>query len=117
MSSGSDSDDGGVRSGPLAARVGLDERSIAEQRAFFELGEADAAALQALRSSAEVAVDGIVERFYDHLLAFPELREILEREPGRVDRLKRLQRAYFLSLTDGVVDDAYVESRLRVGNA
>src|SRR5262249_11555824 len=103
MSSESDSSDGGARSGPLARRVGLDDRSIAEQRAFFELGETDAAALQALRSSAEVAVDGIVDRFYEHLLAFPELRDILEREPGRIDRLKRLQRAYFLSLTEGVV--------------
>jgi signal transduction histidine kinase len=58
-----------------------------------------------------------VERFYDHLLAFPPLRELLEREPGRIERLRALQRAYFLSLTDGALDDAYVESRLRVGNA
>src|SRR5262245_4069174 len=116
MSSGSDSADGGGRK-RLAPRVGLDAAGIAQQRAFFELDERDEALLRALRPSAEASVDGIVEAFYEHLLAFPELRELLEREPGRIDRLKVLQRAYFLSLTDGAFDDAYVEGRLRVGNA
>jgi len=116
MSSRSDTSDGRQPPGPLARSVGLDAAALAEQRAFFELGETDAAALRALRPTAEASVDGVVGRFYEHLLAFPELREILEREPGRLDRLKTLQRNYFLSLTDGEVDDAYVESRLQVGN-
>jgi len=116
MSSGSDSDERGDRAGRLAPRVDLDEAGIAEQRAFFELGDADGAALRALRPSAEASVDGIVEEFYRHLLAVPVLRELLESEPGRIERLKGLQRAYFLSLTDGSFDDTYVESRLRVGN-
>ena len=114
MSSASNrSDDGGL--GELARRVGLDQRTLEEQRAFFELSEADTAALRLLRPHAEAGVDAIVDRFYDHLLAFPELREILGREAGRIDRLKMLQRLYFLSLTDGEFDEAYVESRLRVG--
>ena len=116
MSSGSDRGDGG-RDARWAQRVRLDDRTLAEQLAFFELGETDGAALQALRPYAEASVEGIVERFYAHLLAFPELRELLGREPGRVDRLKKLQQSYFLSLTDGTFDEAYVESRLRVGNA
>ena len=101
---------------PLARGVGLDAAALAQQRAFFELGETDAAALRAMRPIAEASVEDVVARFYEHILAFPELREILEREPGRLDRLKALQRSYFLSLTDGEVDDAYVESRLQVGN-
>jgi signal transduction histidine kinase len=117
MSSTSNRNEGRGAAAVLARRVGLDERTLAEQRAFFELGEVDGAALRSLRPFAEAGVDGIVDRFYDHLLAFPELRELLGREAGRIDRLKTLQRAYFLSLTDGSFDDAYVESRLRVGNA
>jgi signal transduction histidine kinase len=108
-----DRDDG---RGSLARRVGLDEARIAEQLKFFELGEADEATLRALRPFAEASVDAIVEEFYRHLLAFPELREMLESVPGRIEHLKGLQRAYFLSLTDGSFDDSYVESRLRVGN-
>ncbi len=117
MSSRSDRGDSGDASSRLATRIGLDAQQIAEQRAFFEFGEADGAALRAMRPHAAASVDGLVDRFYEHLLAFPELRDLLEREPGRIDRLKGLQRSYFLSLMDGVLDDAYVESRLRVGNA
>ena len=116
MSSGSDSGDRGDRPARLAPRVGLDDAGVAEQLAFFELADADAALLAAMRPSAEASVDGIVDAFYRHLLALPALRELLEREPGRIARLKGLQRAYFLSLTGGSFDDAYVESRLRVGN-
>jgi signal transduction histidine kinase len=116
MSSGSDTPSGPTE-GRLAPRVGLDDATLVEQRAFFELGPEDERLLQALRPTAESSVDGIVEQFYEHLLAFPELRDILVRDPGRIERLKRLQRAYFLTLTEGVVDDAYVESRLRIGNA
>ena len=101
MSSGSGSDDPGRRT----------------RLAFFELGERDAETLRALQPLAERTVDGIVERFYEHLLAFPELKALLEEEPGRIDRLKGLQRAYFLSLTEGQWDEAYIQSRLRVGNA
>ncbi|MGH7893435.1 MAG: ATP-binding protein, partial [Candidatus Binatia bacterium] len=49
-------------------------------------------------------------------LRFPELERLLDAEPGRVDRLRGLQRAYFLSLTDASFDTGYFESRLRIGN-
>ena len=108
MSSGSDSSSRDDATGTFASRVGLDEAAVAEQRAFFGIAEADGAALAALRPFAEASVDGIVDEFYRHLLAFPPLRELLEREPGRIERLKGTQRSYFLSLMAGVFDDAYV---------
>jgi signal transduction histidine kinase len=113
----SESDSRRPDAGPLAPGVGLDADAVAQQRAFFELAAGDDAALHTLRPIAEASVDALVEEFYAHLLAFPTLRELLEREPNRIERLKALQRAYFLSLTGGVLDDEYVESRLRVGNA
>jgi signal transduction histidine kinase len=117
MSSGSDPPDRTRLATSLGPLVGLDDDAIARQLAFFQLDATDERLLQSLRPGAEASVDGIVDEFYRHLLAFPELREILEREPGRIDRLKKLQRSYFLSLTDGRLDAAYVESRLQVGNA
>jgi len=101
----------------LAALVGLDAERQRETRAFFELGAGDVEALRAMRPLAAAAVDGIVEAFYAHLLAFPHTRELLEAEPGRIERLKAMQRAHFLSITDGTFDEQYTESRLRVGNA
>jgi signal transduction histidine kinase len=41
---------------------------------------------------------------------------LLHQEPGRLERLKAMQRAYFLELTEGRLDDEYFETRLRVGD-
>ena len=118
MSSASGSGDGGAdRRDDLARRVGLDGPRQDEIQRFFDLGPADTAVLRDLRPLAQASVDDVVRRFYDHLLRFPDLRELLEREPDRITRLQALQREYFLSITDGTFDDTYVESRLRVGNA
>jgi signal transduction histidine kinase len=115
MSSASGSADGDPT--PLASRVGLDDARLAEMRAFFELGAEATRLLQSVRPVAEEAVDGIVEDFYAHLLRFAPLRKLLEAETGRIAHLKTVQRAYFLSMAEAGFDDAYVESRLRVGNA
>lgn len=89
----------------------------AERLAFFGLDEADAERLRALAPLARAHVDGIVAEFYEHLLAFPDLRALLLAEPGRLERLKSKQRDYFLSLTSGRFDEEYFASRLRVGHA
>ncbi|MFN8545824.1 MAG: protoglobin domain-containing protein [Candidatus Binatia bacterium] len=116
MSSASGSGDRPGRS-LLSDAVGLDEAQRAEQLAFFELGPEDAAALVTLRPLAERAADEVVEQFYAHLQRFPELETLLRAVPGRIERLKDVQRDYFLSLTDGRLDADYFESRLRVGDA
>lgn len=112
MSSASDSDRP-RRRGP----VGLDPAQQAELLAFFALGPDDARVLRDYHDTAEASVDSVVAEFYAHLLAFPDLERLLRAEPDRIDRLKELQRAYFLSLTDGRFDADYFESRLRVGDA
>jgi signal transduction histidine kinase len=120
MSSESNSGDGpgAPRPGqPLGEATGLGDAHRAERLAFFELDPDDAAALQASRPLAETTVDQIVADFYAHLLRFPELERLLTAEPGRIAKLQGLQRAYFLSLSDGRFDADYVESRLRVGDA
>jgi signal transduction histidine kinase len=113
MSSGSNSDD----AGPLRAAVGLDAAHREQQLEFFQLGPEDDRVLQAQHELARQTVDGIVAEFYDHLLSFPPLAELLRAEPDRIARLRPLQRAHFMSLFEGAVDEAYFESRLRVGDA
>ena len=113
MSSGSRSTDP-----PEPPRApGFDAPHRAEQLAFFDIGPADTAALGGYHALAEGTVDRIVEDFYAHLLHFPELAQFLHAEPGRLERLKGLQRAYFLQLSEGRFDADYFESRLRVGHA
>lgn len=111
MSSGSND---GTRD-PLSANA-LDAAGRAGRLDFFALTAEDEALLRAMKPLAEGTVDGIVTDFYEHLLRFPPLAQLLREVPGRIERLKAQQRAYFLSLTDGHVDEEYFESRLRIGN-
>ena len=121
MSSESNSDRPGGKPG-LAGQLlheltGLADERRAERLAFFDIGPADTSELGAYRPLAEKSVDGIVTQFYEHLLRFPELETLLRAEPGRIERLQELQRAYFLGLSEGRFDAEYFESRLRVGDA
>jgi signal transduction histidine kinase len=117
MSSESHSSDPPARSPVLRELTGLDAAQQAERLAYFGLGPADRQALRDLAPLARRTVDGIVAEFYEHLLRFPELTALLRAEPERLERLKEKQRAYFLELTEGRLDEEYFESRLRVGDA
>jgi signal transduction histidine kinase len=99
----------------LLGQAGLDEASRKERLAFLGLGPEDEAHLAEIRDFARDHVDEIVEAFYAHLLSFDATRRILG-GPGRIARLKRTLREYFLRMTEGRFDADYFESRLRVGD-
>jgi signal transduction histidine kinase len=103
--------------GPLRSAVGLDSTHLEEQLSFFQIGPDDDRVLHAQHDVARKTVDEIVAAFYDHLLSFPPLADLLRAEPDRIARLQPLQRAHFMSLFEGSVDEGYFESRLRVGDA
>ncbi|HEY2386277.1 MAG TPA: protoglobin domain-containing protein [Candidatus Binatia bacterium] len=105
-----------MASGDLLAQAGLDETSRARRLAFLGFGPEDEARLEELRAFAEDNVDGIVEDFYRHLIAFEETRRVLGGDE-QIARLKVLQRDYFLRMLEGDFDLRYFESRLRVGAA
>jgi signal transduction histidine kinase len=105
-----------MASGDLLAQAGFDEASRARRLTFLGFGPEDEARLAELRAFAEDNVDGIVEDFYRHLMAFEETRRVLGGDE-QITRLKGLQRAYFLRMLEGAFDLAYFESRLRVGAA
>ncbi len=94
----------------------LDEAELRSRRAFYEIADEDLERLAGLRAQVENWTDGIVEDFYALLIGHPETRAILH-DRAQVERLKRLQRDYFLGLFAGRCDLAYVEDRLRVGAA
>src|SRR5262245_43098844 len=117
MSSGSRSTEPPPPLSLLRELTGIDAEQQAERLAYFDLGPPDREILRKLAPFASQRVDDIVAQFYEHLLRFPELEALLHEEPGRLERLKGLQRAYFLDITEGRFDDQYFETRLRVGDA
>lgn len=100
----------------LLGRTEVDEAARARRLAFLDFASDDANNLAELRAFAVANVDGIVDDFYRHLLAFEETRRLLDSDE-RIARLKALQRAYFLRMFDADFGRDYFESRLRVGAA
>ncbi len=83
---------------------------------FLGITEEDRSLLGAQAEFVESIADGMVDVFYRRILSFPETLRFLE-DPALVVRLKAAQRAHFIQLCTGPYDEAYFESRLRVGLA
>ena len=61
-------------------------------------------------------VTKFVEDFYKHLLHFQETKKLLD-QSGSLERLKKTQTQYFLSLFQGKYSRDYFEQRLKIGLA
>lgn len=59
-------------------------------------------------------VNEVVDRFYDNVGLYPEMVALMKKF-SNVDRLKGTQREYWLSLADGVIDEAFIENRIKIG--
>ena len=59
-------------------------------------------------------IDRVVDRFYEWLPQQPEFNVFFSSQ-DTVDRVKRLQKAYWAGFFSGVVDQRYVDYRIRIG--
>ncbi|ASS65548.1 MULTISPECIES: globin-coupled sensor protein [unclassified Paenibacillus] len=84
------------------------------QLQFIGLKQEDLNLLQGSRAVFERIVDRLVDSLYGQIAAKPELKTIIEAH-STLERLKATQRTYFLSMTDGTIDEAYFNNRLLVG--
>lgn len=84
------------------------------RKRFCRFSDEDAALLAELRPTFERHADEIVEQFYEHLTEYDTLHVLLSDAPT-VERLKRMQREYMVSLTLGTYDEDYFRSRFRIG--
>ena len=105
--------------GTQAARSLCDQLQITAEElqtrlAFLSFGAQDGRNLVEIRDVISSCVDELIGAFYDHLLQFEELREILS-DPKLVERLKGSQRQYLLSLGQSADCVEYAEGRLRIG--
>lgn len=88
----------------------------ARRLAFLGFAEEDRLLLEALRPQLEKEADRFVDAFYDHLESFEETRRLLADEAVK-RRVRITQREYLLSLAGPVIDDAFIQQRLRIGEA
>jgi signal transduction histidine kinase len=94
----------------------FDANTWEEIKEFLDFREEDAERLRAARAQYETELQGIVERFYEHLKANPATSTLLS-SPQVVERLKEQQRRYLLSLSGGEYGEAYLAERMRIGLA
>jgi len=92
----------------------LSESEIEARKAFLEFGAADVEKLKNLRPLAQRYAGPVIEDFYKLLLAHEPTRAFLK-APGVLERVKQLQKEYFLGLTGGEYGRDYIENRLRIG--
>jgi rsbT co-antagonist protein RsbR len=100
--------------GSLRQEMALDAAEIARRKEFLELREEDVERLMGLNELAERYADEVIAQFYKHLLSFDEGRDYFS-NPATLEHVRRMQRGYFLRLTQGDYDLAYIEDRLRIG--
>lgn len=84
------------------------------QLAYLDITQADLQLMSAQRDLFLAQAGEVVENFYQRLLGFSYLKELIDRN-STVEKLKSVQKEYFISLTDAAIDDNYIKRRLIIG--
>jgi signal transduction histidine kinase len=84
------------------------------RKSFLLLTEEDEQKLKLIQPLIDRCVDELVEAFYQHLLGFSETRRLLT-DQLITTRLMDAQKAYLRSLISGPYDQAYRDSRFKIG--
>ena len=94
--------------------LAVSDPEIAKRLQFIGLTARDLGTIATWREPCEHALDGLIDRFYAHILALPDTKAILDRHTT-VERQRGLVTPYLRTLFTGTIDDAYVAYRRRVG--
>ena len=92
----------------------FDETSRNQRLTFLEFDDRDVELLRDLESVFRERLDEISRRFYEHMLAFEETRQVFKDE-AMIHRLIEAQQAYLMQAVQGPYDAAYFERRWRIG--
>jgi rsbT co-antagonist protein RsbR len=92
----------------------IDDDEVNRRKEFLEFRDDDVATLGSLNEIARKYADPVIDDFYRHFLAHEDTRAFF-RDPKVLERVKRLQKEYFLRLTEGDYGPEYVANRLRIG--
>jgi Protoglobin len=81
---------------------------------WMDFSEDDMAVLREVKDLARGYADEVIDELYQHFLGHPETRKFFE-DPQTLDYVKRMQREYFLRLTEGPYERDYMADRLKIG--
>lgn len=98
----------------LIGATQLTDVEIAQRKEFLEFGDEDTEQLLGMDTLAQGYADPVIESFYRHLLSSEET-QVFFKDPQVLERVKRMQKEYFLRLTQGNYGRAYVEDRIKIG--
>lgn len=98
----------------LLKSLNINEDEIRNRKQFLQFGDDDVERLKGINEVAQAYATEVIEDFYEHLLSFEETRTFFN-DPNLLARVKSAQKEYFLRLTQGNYDAAYIENRLKVG--
>ena len=88
---------------------------ILRRKEWLEFTEDDVRNLGELNDIAQGYADELIKLLNNHFKKFGESSEIFD-NPDVLNRVKILQKEYFLRLTQGNYDSKYIEERLNVGS-
>ena len=100
----------------LIDKFDMDEKERANRLRFLDFTPEDARRLQSVHETAKKYAQEVIDKLYEHILGFEDTREFFT-NPAVLERVKELQKRYFIELTEGRTDAGYFENRLRVGDA
>ncbi len=98
----------------LTESMGITDDEIKRRKQWLAFTDADEKRLEKLNKLAEQYADPMIEDLYKHFLSVDETRGFFN-DRQTLERVKGLQKAYFLRLTRGNYGRQYIEERLNVG--
>jgi rsbT co-antagonist protein RsbR len=97
-----------------AEMAAITAEELEQRLKFLELGAADEERLTSVNDLARRYADSVIDDFYQHLLSFEDASAFFANSQT-LERVKNMQKEYFLRLTQGNYDLAYSQNRLRIG--
>mgnify|MGYP003816839643 CR=1 FL=1 len=89
---------------------------LEKQLNMIRLTTEDLAVAQSLKPSIESHIEEIVSSFYKNMENVPELMRIIE-ENSSVERLKKTLRIHVIDMFSGVIDQDFIDKRIRIAYA
>jgi rsbT co-antagonist protein RsbR len=103
-----------AESGSLMEHMAISDAEIDRRKQWLSFTDEDEKRLENLNQIAQAYADPVIEDLYKHFLSVDETRAFFSNRQT-LERVKGLQKAYFLRLTGGNYGRRYIEERLNVG--
>lgn len=89
--------------------------AIPELLAKFDISHADLERVRAAGAVLKPRLDEFIDEFYEWMSSTPEYKVFFGSNPARLDRVKPMQRANWVSFLDANIDQAWIDARRHVG--